>query len=252
MKKNRKITLVFTGILGSIIVMLFFLISCRVDHTPYFQSSYYQKTKTRLDSLQKNRVVFDDFVEAGFSKVSITPSLGNAKDSMEVGQFKEAPLAGFGARKGKSATGTHDSIFVKAAAIQVGKQLVVIVGADILIMPPNIIDEVTLLLAKKGIQRSQVFYSASHTHSSIGAWGPGFIGEQFAGQANPHINQWLVQQIAQAVTMAITDLKPARIGNGYFDAAPYTRNRLVGDLGTKNNDFNFISIQQKAGRKAVL
>ena len=252
MKKSRKITLVFASILGSLFIALFFLISCRVDHTPYLKSSYYQNTSSRLDSLKKKRILSNDFVEAGFSKVSITPSVGNSKDSIEVGQFKEAPLAGFGARKGKSATGTHDSIFVKAAAIKVGTQLVVIVGADILIMPPNIIDDVTLLLAKKGIQRSQVFYSASHTHSSIGAWGPGFIGEQFAGPANPRINQWLVRQIAQAVTSAISDLKPARIGNGYFNAAPYTRNRLVGESGTKNNDFNFISIQQKGGRKAVI
>ena len=252
MKKKRKISLAIVGVLGIVFTPMFFLISCRVDHSPYFKSSYYQKTETRLDSLRKNRTIFNDFVEAGFSKVSITPSLGHLKDSMEVGQFKEAPLAGFGARKGKSATGTHDSIFVKAAAIKVNKQVVVIVGADILIMPPNIIDEVTKTLEKRGIQRSQVFYSASHTHSSVGAWGPGFIGEQFAGKSNPNINQWLVRQIAQAVTSAIADLKPAKIGNGYFNAAPYTRNRLVGESGTKNNDFNFISIQQKGGRKAVI
>ena len=133
MKKSRKFTLVFASILGSVCIMLSFLISCRVDHTPYFKTSYYQNTETRLDSLTKNRTISTDFVEAGFSKVNITPSVGNSKDSVEVGQFKEAPLAGFGARKGKSATGTHDSIFVKAAAIKVGKQLVVIVGADILI-----------------------------------------------------------------------------------------------------------------------
>lgn len=252
MKKNRKIGIAFTSILGIVLTLMFFLVSCRVDRTPYFKTSYYQSTKTRLDSLKKKRILFNDFIEAGFSKVSITPSVGNFKDSMQVGQFKSAPLAGFGARKGKSATGIHDSIFVKAAAIKVGMQLVVIVGADILIMPPNIIDEVTLLLEKTGIQRNQVFYSASHTHSSIGAWGPGFIGQQFAGQSNPEINQWLINQIALAVTNAISDLKPALIGNGYFNAASYTRNRLVGETGTKNDDFNFISIQQKGGRKAVI
>ncbi len=252
MKKIRNISLVVGALLSSIVIMLFFLISCQVDKTPYFKSSYYQKTETRLDSLKKKNTLSNGFVEAGFSKVSITPSVGYVQDNIELGQFMVAPLAGFGARKGKSATGTHDSLFVKAAAIKVGAQLVVIVGADILIMPPNIIDEVTLLLQKKGIQRSQVFYSASHTHSSIGGWGPGFIGEQFAGKSNANIHQWLVLQIAKAVTSAIADLKPAQIGNGYFNAAPYTRNRLIGETGTKNNDFNFISIQQKGGRKAVI
>jgi len=252
MKRNKKIGLVLLGIFGGILFGLFTLISCRVDNTPYFNSGYYQRTLSRLDSLTKFRKQSSGDIQAGFSKVSINPSVGHVQDNIELGQFKEAPLAGYGARKGKVATGVHDSIFVKAVAIKVGLELVVIVGADILIMPPNIIDEVTLLLEKKVIHRNHVFYSASHSHSSIGGWGPGFIGEQFAGNANPSINQWLVKQIAQAVTGAISDLKPARIGQGFFNAAPFTRNRLIGEKGTKNNDFNFISIQQKEGRKAVI
>ncbi|MEY3854519.1 MAG: hypothetical protein RIS68_533, partial [Bacteroidota bacterium] len=118
MKKSRKIGLVLGGILGGILVLVFSLISCRVDKTPYFQTTYYQKTQKRLDSLQKIRTQSEDFVEAGFSKVSISPSVGFVQDNSLMGQFKEAPLAGYGARKGKGATGIHDSIFVKAAAIR--------------------------------------------------------------------------------------------------------------------------------------
>lgn len=248
----KKIGLIIGTVLSCIIFILSFLVSCRVDQTPYFKTGYYQQTKTRLDSLTKILKSNDDLLEAGFSKVSITPSVGHDQDNPTAGKFIEVPLAGFGARKGKSAKGIHDSIFVKAAAIKVGSQLVVIVGADMLIMPPNIIDEVSLTLQKKGIQRNQVFYSASHTHSSVGAWGPGFIGEQFAGKANVGIQKWLVNQISSAVTRAIADLKPARLGNGYFNAAPYVKNRLVGETGTINGQFNFISIQQKSGFKAVI
>lgn len=248
----KKIGLIIGTVLSCTIFFLSFLISCRVDQTPYFKTAYYQHTKTRLDSLTKILKTNDDLLEAGFSKVSITPSVGHNQDNPAMGKFNEVPLAGFGARKGKSAKGTHDSIFVKAAAIKVGNQLVVIVGADMLIMPPNIIDEVSLTLQKKGIQRNQVFYSASHTHSSVGAWGPGFIGEQFAGKANVGIQKWLVNQISTAVTQAIADLKPARFGNGYFNAAPYVKNRLIGETGTINGQFNYISIQQKSGFKAVI
>ena len=60
----------------------------------------------------------------------------------------------------------------------------VFVGADLLIMPPNLIDKAVLQLAMKGISRDQVLFSATHSHSSVGGWGPGFIGEQFAGKAN--------------------------------------------------------------------
>ena len=252
MKKIGIIIGITLGILVLIILVVFFSITTSIDSTPYFKTSYYKQTQTRIDSLKKNLTVSNDSIKAGFAKISITPSVGNSEDNFEAGKFKEAPLAGFGARKGKSATGAHDSIFVKAAAIKVGKELVVIVGADILIMPPNIIDEATLVLEKQGIHRSQVFYAASHTHSSIGGWGPGFVGEQFAGKANPNINKWLVIQIAKAVSAAIADLHPARIGNGNFNAASYTKNRIVGESGTKNSDFVFISIEQMGGRKAVI
>ena len=62
------------------------------------------------------------------------------------------PLSGYGARKGKAATGIHDSIFVKAAAVKIAAQTVVFVGADLLIMPPAIIDSVTEILAEKGMK----------------------------------------------------------------------------------------------------
>lgn len=238
-------------ILVSILLILFFSTSL-VDRTPYYLTDYYKKTETRVDSL-KSAVVFEkDSIEAGFSRVSITPGLNNTSINLSEGKFMDVPLAGYGARKGKAATGIHDSIFVKAAALRTHHQTVVIVGADLLIMPPNIIDEVSLMLCQKGIKRSQVFYSATHSHSSLGGWGPGFIGEQFAGVENKNISKWLAQQISKAVTTAIEDLHPATIGSGCFNASTYTRNRLIGESGTKNDDFGYIYIEQTGRKKAII
>jgi hypothetical protein len=238
-------------LLVSILLILFFSISL-VDRTPFYLSDYYKKTEARIDSIKSFTVSVNDSVLAGFAKVGITPGLHNGEDNVAEGKFKVVPLAGFGARKGKGATGVHDSIFVKAAALKVKNQTVVIVGADLLIMPPNIIDQVSRILASKGIQRNQVFYSATHSHSSLGGWGPGFIGEQFAGVENKNIADWLVQQISRAVTTALEDLHPATIGSGCFNASAYTRNRLIGEFGTKNDDFGYIYIQQTGGKKAII
>ena len=243
---------IILGIILGILVVTFLMITTSVNTSPYFQKDYYKKSQARIDSLRNGFISDNDSLMAGFAKVSITPGLNNTEDQYLDGKFKEVPLAGFGARKGKGATGIHDSIFVKAAALKVKNQTAVIVGADLLIMPPNIIDEVTVLLAQKGIKRSQIFYSASHSHSSVGGWGPGFIGEQFAGKENKNISKWLVQQISNVVIAAIADLRPARLGTGSFDASTYTRNRLIGESGTINGDFSFISIEQKGGRKGII
>ena len=247
----KRFGIILGSILG-ILIVIFLMITTSVDTTPYYNGDYYKKTQARIDSLKGAFTCENDSLKAGFAKVSITPGLNNKEDQYLEGKFKEVPLAGFGARKGKGATGVHDSIFVKAAAIKVKNQMAVIVGADLLIMPPNIIDEVTALLAQKGIKRSQVFYSASHSHSSVGGWGPGFIGEQFAGKENKNISKWLVQQISNVVIAAIADLRPARLGTGSFDASVYTRNRLIGESGTKNSDFSYITIAQTGGKKAII
>jgi neutral ceramidase len=244
------------GIILGIVLLSMFLIfvfnTSYVERASYFDADYYHITKARIDSFKSETVIVKDSLEAGFAKVSITPDLNNSEDLYREGKFIQVPLAGFGARKGKPATGIHDSIFIKAVALKVDQQILVLVSADLLIMPPNIIDSVTKLLSQKGIRREQLFYSATHSHSSLGGWGPGYIGKQFAGKENKNLEKWLVLQISVAVTSAIADLKPACIGSGSFNAESYTRNRVIGESGTKNNDFSFITIEQIGFKKAII
>ena len=248
MKKVLYIFLAFVALLA----ILFVVSTGSVKVDPFMSSAYFKKTMARVDSIKRSEVAVSDSLLAGFSKVSITPKVNNPTDDPATGKFVSVPLAGFGARKGKSATGVHDSIFVRSVALKVGSKLVVFVGADLLIMPPNIIDLVVEQLAAKGISRDQLFFSATHSHSSIGAWGPGFIGEQFAGAPNTAIQQWMVGCIVKAAVSAVADLSKASVATGSFKAAGLTRNRFIGELGTKNDDFSYLLVEQKGKRKAVI
>ena len=248
MKKTFFILIAFAGLLG----IVFFALTGSVKVDPFVTSVYFKKTMARVDSLKKNERTVTDSIFAGFSKVNITPSIHNPTDDAATGKFVSVPLAGFGARKGKPATGVHDSIYVRSVALKVGSKLVVFVGADLLIMPPNIIDVAVGQLAEKGINRDQLLFSATHSHSSIGAWGPGFIGEQFSGKENKEIQKWLINCIVKSVLTAVADLSKSQLTCGSFDAAAYTRNRFIGELGTKNNDFTYLLINQIGKRKAVI
>lgn len=243
---------IILGVLLIIIVLIIYFSTSLVKRETYFNEKYYRETIARLDTAKKSLIVTTDSVQAGFAKASITPALNQTEDNAAEGKFAQLPLAGFGQRKGKSATGIHDSIFVKAAALSVGQQTIIFVASDLLIMPPNIVDSVSVILSKKGIKREQIFYSATHTHSSVGAWGPGFIGEQFSGKENSMVEKWLVAQISKVIMAAIADLTPARIGTGDFAIEKYTRNRLIGESGTKNNDFSFITLEQIGKKKAII
>ncbi len=205
-----------------------------------------------MDSLKLAAVTVNGAVQAGFAKVSITPGLNNPVDNYGDGKFVQVPLAGYGARKGKPATGVHDSVFVKAVALKTDLHTLVFVSADLLIMPPNIIDSVTHILGRQGIGRDQLLFSATHSHSSIGGWASGFVAKAFSGKENKSLQKWLINQITTAVNEALADLKPARLGTGSFNAAAYTRNRVIGESGTKNDDFSFITIEQPGFRKAII
>lgn len=240
------------GIFILCLLLLIFLSTSFVGRKAYFNEDYYKNTIAQIDSARSGTLIKNNSIEAGFARVSITPYLSNSDNNYIEGKFSQVPLAGYGDRKGKPATGIHDSIFVKAAALEINGRTIVFVSADLLIMPPNITDSVAKVLSAAGIRRELLVFSATHTHSSLGGWGPGFIGKQFSGDENKNLERWLILQISRAVTTAIADLKPARIGTGSFYAGCYTRNRLIGESGIKNNEFSFIAIEQTGNRKAII
>jgi neutral ceramidase len=222
------------------------------DTSPYLKSDYYRESCRRADSVRQNALSLTDTLFAGFSRISITPDIGTSALSANDDKFSAVPMAGYGDRKGKPSTGIHDSIFIKAAALRESGKLIILVGADLLIMPPNITDSIEVILRPHGIRRDQLFFTATHSHSSLGGWGPGYIGELFAGKENKDLEKWIAQKTATAVLSAIADLKPAKAGSGSFNAAAYTRNRVTGEAGTKNDEFIYISLDQAYGKKAVI
>ena len=241
------------GIVILIVLILLFWAIKTVDYTPYFQTDYYTSTISRLDSLSKDLAIEKGPVQVGFGKESITPVFNGDSDHPAIGKFKEIPLSGYGARKGAAATGVHDSLFVKAMAIEVLGKTAVFVGSDLLIMPPDVSKKVdSILSVSKGLDRSNIFYSATHTHSSVGAWSAGTVGEMFGGAYNPSVVQWLSLRVADAINGALSDLKPGRLGMGNFHARDFVRNRLVGEDGKVNDDFMMVLAEQYDGRKAIL
>jgi neutral ceramidase len=105
---------------------------------------------------------------------------------------------------------------------------------------------------ESGLTREQLYLSATHTHSSIGAWGEGLVGEAFAGGFQPGARVWFADCLVTAVKNALADLKPAQYGHGHFAASQYIRNRLVGGLGKVDPEFCYAVVKQDAGKLAVL
>jgi neutral ceramidase len=239
--------------LAVVLVVLAFASLDAVDLRPYLRQPYYTETAGRLRaSLATNRLEQGD-MQAGFGRALLTPSVNAAEDDPVHGRFRSLPLAGYGARHGKPATGTHDDLYVKAVAIRVGARTGVLVSADALIIPNEVADAAMSRLGEEfHLAREQVYLSATHAHSSLGGWGEGFVAEEFAGEFQPGSRVWMADRIVTAASNALADLKPASFGHGSFMAPEFVRNRLVGQLGKVDPEFSFAVLKQKEGKLGVL
>jgi neutral ceramidase len=246
----------FVGIsagLAALLAVILVLALDGVDHRLYLREPYYAKTAEKLRALIATNRLAQGELSAGFGQARLTPVLNAARDDPARGEFRSLPLAGYGNRHGKPATGVHDDLYIKAVALRVGGRLGVMLGADALIIPPEVAETAAGRLAQEvNLSREQLYLSATHTHSSLGGWSEGWVGEAFAGSFQPGVRNWFADRIVTAVRDAIGDLKPASFGHGRFAAKSFVRNRLVGSLGKVDPEFSYAVLKQEGGKVFVL
>ncbi len=253
MKKPLRIILRTSAVIAALIVTALILSLDGVDHRPYLREPYYAETTARLRASIATNTIARGELAAGFGRARLTPTVNALQDDPAQGRFRSLPLAGYGNRHGKSATGVHDDLYVKAVAFRVGDRVGVMVGADALIMPPEVTDLAAQRLEQElKLSREQIYLSATHTHCSLGGWGEGKVAEAFAGGFQAGSRTWFADRIVVAIREAMSDLKPASFGHGGFAAPEFVRNRLVGQLGKVDPEFSFAVLKQKDGKLAVL
>lgn len=225
-----------------------------VHREPFGETAYAVRTLQRLEALAaRNGEAQQGELRAGFGKVLLTPTLGAVQDDPERGHFRALPLAGYGNRAGRPATGVLDDLWVKAVAWEVGGRTGVVVSADALIIPREVAESVLQEVERTtGLSRERVYLGATHTHCGIGGWGEGMVAEAFAGGFVPGTRVWMAGQMVKSIVTALADLSPAAAGSGGFEAPEWTRNRLVGDQGRIDPRFSLLAVRQADGDRAVI
>ena len=211
-----------------------------VDKTPLSESRYYQLAQQKLDSLNSSYKLQDSkYFKAGWAKTNITPQY-------------PLPLAGYGARKGVFVSTVHDSVWARGFVFDNGFNKSAIITLDLLIIPPAVTEALRILLPEIGYSQDQIFLSATHTHCSVGGWADSWIGTQFAGEYQNEIVNDLAIAIITTIKKAETNLVSAKVGYARYDASPFTRNRLVGEKGSRDTWLRVVKIQQESGAVALI
>jgi len=225
---------------SAVIVSVLFLVIITIkplDRTPLENTSYYKNTIKKF-KYDNNIGIDGDTIKVGWAKKSLIPKY-------------LTPMAGYGARKGADFEGVYDSIWVRAVVFDNGKTVSAYVSMDLLIVPPNLVhDEISKNL---GISSDNIFFTASHTHSSIGGYLEGLAGNIFGGKYDKRNLEFITTQTREAIREAMLDLKKSKIGFASIYAADFITNRLVGDsIGTYDPFLRIIKIIRDDGKKASI
>src|SRR5207249_11376508 len=116
MKAGRVIRRVSAGLLAVAVATLLVCLDT-VDYHPYFGQPYYKETTARLHAHAATNAISRGELAAGFGSALLTPTLNATQDDATQGRFHTLPLAGYGSRNGRAATGAHDDLYVKAVAL---------------------------------------------------------------------------------------------------------------------------------------
>lgn len=147
-------------------------------------------------------------LRAGAATSNITPEIGREI----IGGFVPFP-----------STHIHDELHARCMVLDDGSTKLAIVVCDLLGISRVVSDDARQLIAERhGIPREHVLISATHTHSAASALGK---DSRKLDQPADDYQRFVARRIADAVTRAINNLRPAEIGFGTAQAPEHVFNR---------------------------
>jgi neutral ceramidase len=228
----KKILRWFLGTTAVLFVIAIALIG-PVDNSPLASKEFYKTTMHRLDTFSPTIHPPKTKLRASWAKVNITPAYF-------------MPMAGYAPRNHFDSV--HDSVYVRILVIDNGGIQCSIISADLLIFPPALKNKI---LQQKN--KNQFFYfTATHAHSSLGAWDNSVIGNLILGSYNEPWLDSLANKIHLAIDSAATHLQPSSINYFEVNANEYIENRLDPEHGQVDGMIRGLKITREDGTKGLM
>ena len=231
MKKIIKWLLYIALTLGLITLLLI----GSINKTPLQERLFYQTMMKRLDTLKVNDSGSSP-IKIGWSKFNITPAYS-------------MPMAGY-TPKDKFES-IHDSVYCRILSIENEGSKNFIVSLDLMLFPPVIKEKVNQKLTEQN-KNYFIFYSATHTHSSLGGWEGSVVGRLALGT---YQDKW-IDQTVQNILIHIEKAKKSAVSStiSYWesDATEYVENRLDAAHGKVDGKLRGLTFTRHDSTKGIL
>jgi hypothetical protein len=157
-------------------------------------------------------------LKAGVARVSINP----LEDKIPT------QLGGYGARDGKPAQGTLDTIYGKIILFESGGEKSALITMDVCSVPVCLAEETLKKAAIENLTLDRCLIAASHSHTGL----EGLALDRRNVANNPHIGifsepmlNFVTDRLASALKQANAALQPVKAASGAMDLPQMNRNR---------------------------
>ena len=155
---------------------------------------------------------------AGVAEIDLTPTVS-------------VPVAGFIDQIWQPYVGISSPCSAHALTIATGSAGVTILTADLLLIDHALARRV---LARTGLARDQIYFTATHTHSGPGGWGNHPLERLVAGTYDPELADLLADRLAQVVLKSRSKLEPVEVAFTQAAVSGLQRNRINPGQATNN------------------
>lgn len=160
----------------------------------YTAESWFRDTQARVDSVTLDRLGPGP-LHAGAAEIDLRgPAPVN--------------LAGHPAQMGRPYVSATTPCAARALTLARGERAVTVVGADLLLIDEALARSVA---ARSGVDRAELFFTATHTHTGPGGWGIHPLERLVAGTYDPDEADHLAATLAEAVAQSRRRLEPAEV-----------------------------------------
>jgi hypothetical protein len=225
---------VLLGIFLFLLLVAIFTLT-RVDRSPIEEQEFYQKTLQSLQDLPIKSTQGNLWL-AGWAKANMTPA-------------KPIDLVGYAPRGPYDFV--QDSSFVKSIFLSNGKSSIAWINLELLIVHPHLAKSIESAVIKSFPDLTKVIFTATHTHSGMGGYMPGPVGELAFGGFQEEIVQMITERSLEAISKAKMEMDTVSITYRKADAGELLANRFIKD-GPTDPFTRQLIFTQKSGQKATL
>ena len=205
-----------------------------VDRSSLEEEDFYKSTFAQLDSSTWSSSSSAHWL-GGWATVNVTP----AQPAELVGYSPRGPY-----------TFVQESSHVKALTLSNGKSSIAWLNYELLIVHPQLADQVRSGVQKAGISIDQLIFTATHTHSGLGGYMPGLVGSLAFGGYDEQVVEQLVAGSVRALQTALASQDTVMLAFKKTSVPDLVSNRFVKG-GATDPYVRQVLFQRKDGKKAT-